>query len=331
MILRGHPSSELPAAPAATADFPWPCAPELDSPIRAAGCWPRITVATPSFNQGCYLEAAIRSVLSQNYPNLEYIVIDGGSGDESIEILRKYSPWLSYWCSESDRGQAHALNKCLARASGEFFNWINADDLLAPGALFRVAEAARGGNELFAGVCLNFDSAGHQTRIRNAGLSAGGLILGHPGSVFHQPALWWRRSWIERCGGIDERFDLAFDYDLLLRYLHLRPRIGYTEAVLAAFRLHPGSKTCSQVEAYAPERERILRTLAEREDLPELRLLCRRRLRQLRWWRELDLVSKDATRRRIQGAVQLALRALADPGVRLNRLTLGAIRDLLRG
>lgn len=325
------PSSPLPGAPLVPADFPWPCAPELNGPIAVADSWPRITVATPNFNQGRYLEAAIRSVLSQNYPNLEYIVMDGGSGDESLEIIRKYSPWLSYWCIESDRGQAHALNKCLARATGEFFNWINADDLLAPGALFRVAEATRNGTDLFAGVCLNFDSLGCQTRIRNTGLSVAGLIRGHSGSVFHQPALWWRRGWIERCGGLDERFDLAFDYDLLLRYLQLRPRIGYTDAVLAAFRLHPKSKTCSQVEAYAPERECILRALAEREDLPELRLLCRRRLRQLRWWRELDLVSKDATGCRFKGAVRLALCTLADPRVRLNRLTLGAIRNILRG
>jgi glycosyltransferase involved in cell wall biosynthesis len=295
-----------------------------------SGSWPRLTVATPSFNQGRYLEQTIRSVLLQNYPNLEYIVIDGGSQDGSVGILNRYSRWLTYWCSEKDRGQVHALKKCLARATGEFFNWINSDDLLAPGALFRVGELVRRRCDLVAGVCVNFDPAGVRTLIPNTNLNAIDIIRGCRESSFHQPALWWRREWLECCGGLDERFDLAFDYDLLLRYLHLNPTISYTNDVLAHFRLHETSKTCSRADGYEPEREKILEALAVREDLPGLRPACRRRLRQIRWWRAVARVVDRPASWRWPRAAGLGVRAMADPTLRMNRFTLGAIRHVLR-
>lgn len=114
-------------------------------PVRAASSasgLPRITVITPSYNQAPYLEATLRSVLEQGYPNLEYIVVDGGSTDGSRDILEHYAPHLSWWVSERDAGQTDAIRKGLTRATGEWFNWINSDDLLAPGALWRIAEAA---------------------------------------------------------------------------------------------------------------------------------------------------------------------------------------------
>ncbi len=89
---------------------------------------PRITIVTPSYNQGQFLEATIRSVLLQGYPNLEYIIIDGGSSDNSVEIIRKYEPWLAYWVSEKDRGQAHAINKGFAHATGSIYAYLNSDD-----------------------------------------------------------------------------------------------------------------------------------------------------------------------------------------------------------
>ena len=104
--------------------------------------WPRISVVTPSFNQGEFIEETIRSILLQGYPNLEYIVMDGGSTDNSVEIIKKYSPWLSYWISEPDAGQSDAINRGLKQASGDFATWINSDDLLCKNAL--VGHAATG-------------------------------------------------------------------------------------------------------------------------------------------------------------------------------------------
>jgi GT2 family glycosyltransferase len=293
-----------------------------------SGSWPKLTVVTPSFNQAAYLEEAICSVLQQGYPNLEYIIIDGGSQDGSKQILQTYAPLVSFWCSEKDRGQAHAINKGLSRATGEFFNWINSDDRLAPGALFEVARRL-GDADLVAGGCLNFDEQGHQCPIVNSGLTLKGLLRGSQTSVFHQPGLWWRRDWLQKCHGLDEGFDLAFDYDLLLRYLALGPRVVYTPQVLAHFRLHPASKTCSRVPDYAPERERILVRLAATAASRPLRRGCRRRVRQLQWWREVQQASERASAGRWRAVAKLALGTAADPFVRVNRFTLGAIRKAL--
>src|SRR4051812_20683804 len=106
---------------------------------------PKITIVTPSYNQGHFLEQTIQSVLDQNYPNLEYIICDGGSKDQSVEIIKKYEKHLAYWCSEKDRGQSHAINKGFERATGDIYAYINSDDFFHPGAFDRVAETWQSG------------------------------------------------------------------------------------------------------------------------------------------------------------------------------------------
>src|SRR5262245_29806610 len=122
--------SDLPSPPPNRQGWPWTQegAPRLDG--TPGECWPRISIVTPSYNQGRFLEETIRSVLLQGYPDLEYIVIDGGSADDSVEIIRKYERWLSFWVSERDRGQVDAINKGLRRCSGVLRNWLNSDDFL---------------------------------------------------------------------------------------------------------------------------------------------------------------------------------------------------------
>src|SRR5690606_17858667 len=102
--------------------------------------WPRITLVTPSYNQGRFIEATLRSVVRQGYPNLEWLVYDAVSHDESVRHIQRYAAWMTAWTSEPDRGQSHALNKGFARATGDILGWLNSDDLLLPGALARVAE-----------------------------------------------------------------------------------------------------------------------------------------------------------------------------------------------
>ena len=102
---------------------------------------PKISIITPSFNQADYLEETILSIINQNYPNLEYIIIDGGSTDNSVEIIKKHEKNIDYWVSEKDNGQSHAINKGFAKATGEILNWINSDDILAENALIKIAEA----------------------------------------------------------------------------------------------------------------------------------------------------------------------------------------------
>ena len=120
----------------------WPFQSERASaPSTHVGEWPKITIVTPSYNQGNYIEKTLRSVLLQGYPNLELIVVDGGSDDQSVQVIEKYAQWLTWWVSEPDRGQSHAINKGLERSTGTLLGWLNSDDYLLPGALFKLAEA----------------------------------------------------------------------------------------------------------------------------------------------------------------------------------------------
>jgi len=120
--------------------------------------WPKITIVTPSYNQGEFIEETIRSVLLQNYPNLEYIVIDGGSTDQTVDVIKKYEKWIDYWVSEPDRGQSDAINKGFEIATGTYGNWINSDDLLADGALLELAKHVSGHEKtLYLGTCIQAD------------------------------------------------------------------------------------------------------------------------------------------------------------------------------
>jgi glycosyltransferase involved in cell wall biosynthesis len=155
--------------------------------------WPRITVVTPSFQQAPFVEECLRSVLLQNYPNLEYIVIDGGSGDGSAEIIGRYAPFLAYWQSKRDGGQGDAINQGFSRATGDILAWVNSDDMLLPGALFAVArEFLRSGADIVYGDALNAYEDDRTLQywqgfwIRPSFLQFGGIISSH--------AVFWRRS-----------------------------------------------------------------------------------------------------------------------------------------
>lgn len=132
---------DLPAPPRGKTGWPWTAeAPSLPPLLPNGTAWPRISIVTPSYNQGQFIEETIRSVLLQGYPSLEYIIIDGGSSDQSVEIIKKYEPWLAYWVSKRDNGQAEAINTGFARANGDILAWVNSDDMYEMGVFVRVAE-----------------------------------------------------------------------------------------------------------------------------------------------------------------------------------------------
>src|SRR5262249_20045161 len=172
----------------------------------------------------------------------------------TVEVIRRYEKWLTYWVSEKDRGQSHAINKALARATGVLFNWINSDDLLLPGALAAVGGASRR-DEAIANAVLNFGIGASQI-IENKGLSPARLLDGNIDAGYHQPGLWFRPGRIASVGGIDETLHYAFDYDIPLSYLAKSPEVISLPQTLASFRLHERSKTSSQQSDF--ERERII-------------------------------------------------------------------------
>lgn len=208
---------------------------------------PRISIITPSYNQGRYIEATIRSVLAQGYPDLEHIVVDGGSTDGTLAMLARY-PHLTV-ISEPDRGQAEAVNKGLRLATGEIIGWLNSDDTYCPGVLAGAAETidpAKGIN-IAMGRCAYIDEAGEPTGAEHpsAFISHERVVEIWKGYTIPNPAVFFHRRVFEECGGLDESLYFALDYDLFCRYTARFP-ITAVDRLWATYRLHRSAKTSEQ-------------------------------------------------------------------------------------
>jgi hypothetical protein len=256
---------ELPAPPADRHGWPWEPGDATGSAGPPEGAaWPRISIVVPSFAQGRYIEETLRSILLQDYPALELLVMDGGSQDETVEILRRYDRWIDSWVSEPDRGQTHAINKGLARATGEIFAYLNSDDLLAPGALQQVAAAFLRHPEagVVHGRCVYVDEEGGElfSLLGRAESFAQYLRIWErfqEGDILTQPEVFCRLELVRRVGGFREELRSVMDFDMWVRLLSVGALFHAVDVPVALFRTHADQKS-----AVDPGHE-LLRVLEE--------------------------------------------------------------------
>lgn len=234
---------------------------------------PSISIVTPSFNQGQYIEKTILSIINQNYPKLEYIIIDGGSTDNTEEIIKKYEQHITYWVSEKDNGQSDAINKGLAKCTGDIFNWLNSDDYLAEGALLKIAHhfIHHPETEMLCGWCSFIDESNskeafrHRTELFETAEET--LVQ----QRINQPASFYRLPVIKQLGGINAALHYVMDLDLWFRYLIQfgQFKILLVEDLLAYFRLHNASKTTRLIAKFREEEKLLMHQLMKVLQLPK--------------------------------------------------------------
>jgi len=248
--------TELPQSPQNKTGWPWTEeSPQLPDTMPDGSPWPKISIVTPSYNQGRFIEETIRSVLLQGYPNLEYMIFDGGSSDNSVEVIQKYANWLTYWTSEPDRGQAHAINKGFDRATGSLLAWINSDDLYLPGALKSFAEHhMMSPRSILLGDVENFVE-GENRFIVIEQFNVSFINIVTPNSAawgWEQQGMFVPSALKSEVGLLNEDLQYAFDLDWLLRLLQ-RSDVSYLRKTVARFRFQDNSKTISQGPAFRME------------------------------------------------------------------------------
>ena len=237
-----------------------------------------VSVITPSFNQASYLEQTIQSVLNQDHPSVEYIVVDGASTDGSVEIIKKYANKFAYWISEKDRGQADAINKGFARASGEIVAWLNSDDYYLPGTISAAVKVFDENPDavLVYGNMLAVDEHGKTFNTLNyKQLTLEDLLCFQ---IIGQPAVFMRRSALQNTSGLDASFHFLLDHLLWIRLAQFG-RILHVDRTWAAARYHAEAKNRAKAAEFGREAFRILATIKHDPDLALLLLKVGRRAR----------------------------------------------------
>ena len=239
---------------------------------------PRITVVTPSYNQGQFLEQTILSVLGQCYDNLEYIIIDGGSADNSVDIIRSHEKKLAYWVSEKDGGQAEAINNGFARGTGDILCWLNSDDFFLPGIFQTLVQEFNDGVDLVYGNCLSFSADGGRCLV-NRPFAYDSQVLALTDYIV-QPSSFWTRSLWKEVGELKSGLHYAFDWEWYLR-ASKHGRFKKSEVIYSAYRFHSAHKSGVGGDARNAE---ICRVALEHGDNVARRHyeFCRQHLKPLR-------------------------------------------------
>ena len=247
--------SQLPPPPPDKTGWPWTEeSPQLLDTMPDGQPWPLVSIVTPSYNQAQFIEETIRSVLLQGYPNLEYIIIDGGSTDGSVDIIRKYEPWLAYWVSEKDAGQADAINKGWQRSSGEILAWLNSDDVYNREAIVSAVQflVENPAVDMVYSDCYAIDEAsrvlGPMEGVRDFDV---GLLM-QAANHIPQPTVFFRRRVLDRVGMLDDSLRYVMDYDFWLR-VGLKCTVRRIPGILANFRMHGASKSEAESYRFWPE------------------------------------------------------------------------------
>lgn len=239
--------------------WPWTQkTPEIPENIADEFEWPRITIVTPSYNQGEFIEETILSVLWQSYPNLEYIIIDGGSTDESVEIIKKYEKYLTYWVSEPDRGQSHAINKGFVRCTGEIVAWLNSDDCFNEGILYKIARIFIQKPETNLITC----------PVRRVTAEAKEITITYtPSTAFQdifkwsdympQAGVFFRKKLLDKVGYLDESLQMQMDYDLWFRFAK-ETNFFHCQDIAASIKIHPEAKTTASKYQNLSQKEALL-------------------------------------------------------------------------
>jgi len=220
--------------------------------------YPKISIVTPSYNQAQFLERTILSVLNQNYPNLEYIIIDGGSTDGSIEIIKKYEKYLAYWVSEKDKGQTDAINKGFQKSTGKIIAWLNSDDTYLPETLYKVMKNFKQNPEadlIFGNIYFINE---HDKRIGELKFTEFDFnTLIYEGGNLHQTGTFWTRKVYEKVGGLNSDYKFCMDYDFFCRVAKAG-KLYHMRDFLANFRIHANAKSSTINHIGSKEHQEIM-------------------------------------------------------------------------
>jgi glycosyltransferase involved in cell wall biosynthesis len=312
----------------------WPWVDPVDPSIYLCHqFWPKISIITPSFNQGKYIEETILSVINQNYPNLEFIIIDGGSIDQTVEIIKKYNSKITFWTSEKDNGQADALNKGIEKCTGEIFNWINSDDYLTKNALFNLAlEFDLKNYDLFAACVNNFDEISKiSTLFKNNNLDIRKFLHVNKQAnyYYHQPGIWFNLYKYKELGLLDTSLRYCFDHDFTLRYLVKNNKVKYSDLIVVNFRYHSESKSISEQAHFDSEFGIAYKNFYY--SLPffhKLKVQAKRRYKSYQWHLSLKTIceSQNGKSRKV---ILILKEIFKSPFFRATRFTAGTLKKLL--